>query len=1621
MPYKYINASSALLKNINQSTAAKAAKPSWKLSLEHFISAFFYLVPEEDVVEYSVDELKIIATGAFNFLSDYSEPESKIRVFNPTMEEHGWQTAYTIVEMVNVDKPFLVDSVSEELTRQGYDIYKIFHPVLDVKRGNQGVLEEILESEDGKQRSPESMVHFQISHTSDKKKMSELQAGIERVLKSVAFSVADWPAILDRLDVVTSLFSLSSHALEPNLKPKDREALRFGATEVMDFFLWLKNNNFVFLGYEEYECQEKDGEHSLAPIKGSNLGLYRHKALGLEWDDLPVRSHKTVTTEGLVEISKSSTKSPVHRHVHMDCVSVHKFDEKGNRTGEHRFLGLFTSQVYFQTARNIPILRKKLDFVQSHSGFKPESHNGKALVAVLESFPRDELFQMSEVELFEASVEIVALAVRQSVKLFVRKDELERFLSCIVYLPRERMSTGLRKRIEEELVAAVGGRVSNHYTQITESHLARLQIIIKTTPGEIPNYNVKKIEEKLVEMATSWEDKLLAELKGRLGERKGDKVSEKYTNAFSVSYTNRFTAEDAYYDIQKIEKLLDGGETVFDLYETPFDAPELFQFKIYHRAEQIRLSSVMPVLENMGVSVVAEHTYSVNIAEESEPIWIHHFRFTASDGKRPKLKEIKLKFEQLIAKVWSGDLLNDGFNQLVMRAHIDWKQVMLLRAYGRYLQQVGFRYSLQFMHDVLASYPSMVNNILDYYVSRFDVSFSDKKRQSEQEKLRSKMERSLSTVRNLAEDKVLRSFVDLVTATLRTNYFQEGRLEVAQPRISFKFDCKQVPDMPLPRPYAEIFVYSPRVEAVHLRGGKVARGGLRWSDRPEDFRTEVLGLMKAQMTKNTVIVPVGSKGGFVVKKPPQEGGREALVAEAIECYKIFLRGMLDITDNIVDDKVVPPKGVVRHDGDDPYLVVAPDKGTATFSDVANSVSEEYGFWLGDAFASGGSVGYDHKVMGITAKGAWISVETHFSAMGIDVSKDDHTAIAIGDMSGDVFGNGMLCSKHTRLLAAFNHLHIFIDPNPVTASAYKERKRLFDLPRSSWTDYNESLISHGGGVFERSAKSIKITREMKQVFNIKEDNLSPDELIRALLKAPVDLLWNGGIGTYFKASTESHEDAGDRANDVLRINGCDIGAKVVGEGGNLGATQRGRIEYASKGGRINTDFIDNSGGVDCSDYEVNIKIALYQAIRNKSLAKEERTKVLESMTDEVSALVLRDNRLQNQALTIAELQGPSLLEVQERFLKRLESKGLLMREIEFLPNAQDFGYLHAEGRGLTRPELSVVLAYSKLSLYEELLRSKLPDDPYYLQDLMLYFPKQMQEKFQKEIESHQLRREIIATFETNSIVNRVGSTFFFHVSEETGMGAEDIARAYTVVRDIFGLRTVWKEIEALNGKITVEEQGELFTAVQNFVERVTLWLLNRLPQPMDVGQVVSEYKEGVQQLSLSLAGVLSPIAAEQYNAQLSHYKGMKLQEALAKKMASLEVLASACDIVRVAKVNKLGVDEVAKIYFELGARLGLDWMRKALYTSVPSGSYWSRLSLKTLVAGVSEQQIRLTAEVIKHKCSEGKCDNPTESWVSKHFSQIQRFDLFMQELKSQESLDLSTLVVAAKRVEGICVV
>jgi glutamate dehydrogenase len=1257
-----------------------------------------------------------------------------------------------------------------------------------------------------------------------------------------------------------------------------------------------------------------------------------------------------------------------------------------------------------------------LEAIQKLSGFSEGGHSGKALSAILEDFPRDELLQSTEEQLFDSAMGIVMLNAKPKVRMFFRKDEFERFVSCLVFIPRDRMNTTLRKKIERILQEELNGTISNHYTQVTESHMARLQFIVKTKPGQLPDYDEEKIERIVAAAARNWTDDLKDYLYKKFDEEDGEDVFEKYRAAFTLSYRNRFSVQDAYYDILQVEKVLESKEVAFDIYESSESTEEIFEFKMYTLNKQVTLSKVMPILENMGLSTLDEHTYIVSPEDaNNNEVWIHRFRFIVNGIKKPCLKAIKENFEESINKTWSELVHNDSLNKLILRANLQWRDVKMIRAYCKYLQQSCFTYGLESVHSALCNHHKLVSLLVDLFYCRFDPNYKNN-REDSKKKIMSDVDSILSKVSNLAEDRIIRGLAELMNATKRTNFFQKDSNGQFKDYISFKFFSKEISWLPQPKPYAEIYVYSTRVEGVHLRGGKVARGGLRWSDRLEDFRTEVLGLMKAQMTKNSVIIPVGSKGGFVVKKAPTEGGREALQAEGVECYKTFLRGLLDVTDNMVSGKVKHPQNVVRHDEDDAYLVVAADKGTATFSDIANSISQEYNFWLKDAFASGGSAGYDHKKMGITAKGAWVSVQRHFYEMGIDVYKDDFTVIGIGDMGGDVFGNGMLCSKHIKLVGAFNHLHIFLDPNPDASESYKERQRLFKMPRSSWADYDSKLISKGGGIFQRSDKSITLTKEIKELLDIDKNTVTPDELIRHMLKAQVGLIWNGGIGTYVKSKYESNEDVGDKANDVLRVNGSEVNAKVVGEGGNLGLTQLGRIEYAQNGGRINTDAIDNSAGVDCSDHEVNIKIVLGKAIEDGNLTIPNRNKLLESMTDNVSQLVLRDNNLQTQAITIAEQQGMSILEILGRMITYLEKSGHLNRTIEYLPESEEIARRHAEGKGFTRPELSVILAYSKIVLYDNLLNSKLPDEEYYSDDLIKYFPEKLQDKYKNEIEGHPLRREIIATSVTNSILNRIGSAVFYHIQEDTGVPYCDIARAYTIARDVFNLRGLWDNISA-SKQVGVEQQQELFMELQDIVESSTLWFLRNCPQPLQVKNLVRSFAPGVKELSGSVVKVMPDPMKKIYEKRISRFKEMGLDDELAHDIAVLEVLRSACDIVQVAKQAKLPLNIVGQLYFELGANLNLGWIIRSL-NKLQSHNYWEQMSHQSLVDDIYNQQRRLTADVVKHLCKDNKCDNAIESWKESNVKQISRYDAFIKDLKAHEEPDISMIIIAIRKIKEI---
>lgn len=1597
--------------------AKKISKTDKDKGFVEFVEQLYKFAPTNDLRAYNQEELANLAQNIFAFMFERKKGTPLIRVYNPEKKTHGWQSQYTVIEMANHDMPFIVDSITEEINRHGLKIFCLLHPVVEIIRDPKGKLKAAHSLENARDnKNAESIIHLQVSYISDAKEREKLEQDILRVLHAITFAVDDWHAIVHKVNYAITEFSASTEVISQTKNVAQKESLLEQAAEIKEFFEWLKNNNFVFLGYIEYSFKGKNKVPTIQ--RGSELGIFKlgdpeilPRGLGEGEESFEV----SAKLNNVLEITKANKKSLIHRPVHMDYIGIRRFNEDGKIIGEHRFLGLFTSMVYYQSARNIPIIRKKIESIRHKSGFSPNGHSGKALTAILEDFPRDEIFQINEDKLFETVMGIEMLSVRPKLRLFMRKDDFERFVSCIVFLPRESMSTELRRKMEDILCSALDGDVSNHYTQITDSPLARLQIIIKTTPGKIPAYSTTKVEEKLAKVMRKWTDNLFDELEARFGSKDVERIYALYKDAFTVSYQNRFSTEDAYYDILRMEKVIKTNKISFDIYESLEGNFEIFEFKVFNPETHVSLSMIMPLLANMGLDVVDEHTYQAIPSHYGKSIWIHRFRFKVSGIKKPRLGDIKKNFETAMDKIWVGDIQNDGLNKLILLAGLKWRDSVMLRSYSKYLQQSGFSYSQNYIQEALVNHCSIVKNLVELFYIRFDPAFKGS-REDATKLLLAKIEKSLGQVTNLAEDRVIRGYIDLLQATLRTNFFQKNEDGSLKDYMSFKFSSAKISWLPKPKPYAEIFVYSSRFEGIHLRGGRVARGGLRWSDRREDFRTEVLGLMKAQMAKNSVIIPVGSKGGFIVKRPPIGGGREEFLNEGIICYKSFLRGLLDLTDNLVGGKTKAPKDVVRHDGDDTYLVVAADKGTATFSDYANSVAAEYGFWLGDAFASGGSVGYDHKKMAITARGAWISVTRHFREMGVDVDKDEFSVVGIGDMSGDVFGNGMLLSKNIKLVGAFNHMHIFIDPNPDAAESFKERKRLFNLARSGWPDYNATLISKGGGIFERTAKSIKISAEMKKLFHIEKDSLTPDDLIKALMLAPVDLLWNGGIGTYVKAKTESNEGVGDRTNDNLRINGSQLQAKVVGEGGNLGFTQLGRIEYAMNGGRLNTDAIDNSAGVDCSDHEVNIKITLGKAVEKKKLTLKTRNSLLESMTEEVAQLVLNDNILQTQAITYAQLQGHTLLETQGRLISSLEKDGSLDRAIEFLPDVEEITRRLSAGKGLTRPEISVVLAYSKLRLYERLLSSDLPDEKYYEADLIRYFPEQLQSKYLEEIKTHPLRREIIATAVTNSIINRIGGSMFYQLCEDSGLPESDAARAYTVAREVFGLRDLWNGISELKSAAP-EIRKELFLEIQSLVERTSIWFMRNMPSPIKVAHVIDDYQQGVKTLTENLTNILPASQKQIFDARYTRHKEAKVTDSLARTIAGFDSLAAACDIVQVARCAKLPVELVGTIYFEIGSKINLSWMRQVIRRISPH-SYWQRVSAKTLVDDIYDQQKRLTVEVIKHLCKDNSCSTAISSWTQKNAIKIAQFDSFITDIKAHDEQDFSMIVVALRKVKDI---
>jgi glutamate dehydrogenase len=1583
--------------------------PPQRAAVEEFTARYFRDVEPEDLAEREPADLYGAALSHWNFARKRDPGRARVRVFNPTIEEHGWQSTHTIIEIVNDDMPFLVDSVTMEVNRHGLTMHLIIHPIVAVERGKDGTLSG-LAAGDAKGARRESFIHVEVDRITEPARLEELAGDIARVLDDVRAAVEDWRAMRDRLLAITT-------EVEQRPPPLPAEEL----SEGKDFLRWLVDNHFTFLGYRRHELASVGGEDVLKVVPDSSLGILREgpsKDVAASFSALPPEVRAYARRPELLVVTKATSRSTVHRPGYLDYIAVKRFNAKGEVVGEDRFLGLFTSTAYSANPAEIPLLRHKVAKVVERAGLPAGGHAGKALINILDTYPRDELFQTSDDDLLRTAKAILHLEDRQRLRLFVRRDAFERFLSCLIYAPRENYTTELRQKWQAILMEAFAGTGAEFNVHLSESALARIMITVRTTPGQIPEFDVRELEARLVAAARRWEDDLRDALIASLGEARGNELYRMFGHAFPAGYREEFAARAAVPDIEMMAKLSDAEPLARALYRPLEASPGTLRFKLFRRGGPVTLSDSLPMLEHMGLKVLDERPYRI-APEGLPPIWMHDLGLLSGDSEL-EVDSLHAVFEQAFGLVFRGEVENDDFNRLVVAAGMPAEEIVVLRAFAKYLRQIGFPLSQSFIEATLAAHADIARMLVELFKLRFDPSLPGSAQSQALGKIQ-QIDDALDRVENLSEDRVLRQYLALVLAATRTNFWRREADGRRKSFVSFKFDPSKVPGLPEPKPMFEIFVYSTRFEGVHLRGGKVARGGLRWSDRPEDFRTEILGLVKAQMVKNTVIVPVGSKGGFVLKRAPSVGNlasdREAFMKEGVACYQNYLRGLLDLTDNRVGDKIVPPPDVMRHDADDPYLVVAADKGTATFSDYANAISKEYGFWLGDAFASGGSAGYDHKAMGITARGAWESVKRHFREMGVDTQTTDFTVAGIGDMSGDVFGNGMLLSRHIRLLAAFDHRHIFLDPSPDTEASFRERERMFKLSRSSWADYDAKLISAGGGVHARSAKSIAITPEVSAALGIAAKSLTPTELVNAILKAPVDLMYNGGIGTYVKAAGETHAQVGDRANDALRVNGRELRCKVVAEGGNLGCTQLGRIEYALKGGRINTDAIDNSAGVDTSDHEVNIKILLGLPISEGELTEKQRNALLAEMTDDVAALVLRDNTFQTQALSVTGRIAPQMLDAHQRFIHFLEKTGRLNRALEFLPSDEEVAERRAAGAGLTSPERAVLLAYCKIWLYDELLASALPDDPWVATALERYFPKALRERYAAYMARHPLKREIIATYVTNSMVNRVGSSFVHRLIEATGAKPPEIVRAYLLNREVFGYVDLWKAIEALDNVVDDEVQSSMLTDTRRLIARGTTWFLRSRRLGEDMAATIAHFAPQVSALATRLPQLVDPGERARIDSAVAAYVAKRVPQPLAARVVAFDTLYSALDIIEVADRSKRPPEAVAELYFEISTRLGLSWLREKM-TALPGDAHWRMLAKGAMLDDLAGLQRTITGEVLDAGAPSADPRRLVAAWESANERGIERAAQLMGELHAATPVDAAMLSVALRELRNL---
>ncbi|MCB1691750.1 MAG: NAD-glutamate dehydrogenase [Pseudomonadales bacterium] len=1551
----------------------RLAKRDRAHALKIFSRQYFSQVPLAEVLQKDWEYAEGTLLSSWRFFTSFDGRKSAVRVFNPQQERDGYEHKQTVIEVACVNLPFLLDSLRIELNRQQVGLSDVQQCLMRVVR-EEGKL-VISENDDPN----ETLIHLEVDRV---KNLARLERDIRDVLKHVQRVVDDFAPMRKELLLWSDEIGIAASRSQE-------------LGEAYEFLRWLYSNNYTFLAFEAFRQDDK-GEYRVIP--GSSLGLARK--------NFYVSGQPLGPLTDVINVEKSPQKSRVHRPAYFDCVTI--------RFGDRlcRFMGLFTSSVYNQNPMDLPIVRKKIEHVFDTAGLASASHTGRELSRIIEVLPREELFLATDEELSDMVSRIYGLQERRIVRVLVRRDLNRHFVNCLVYVPKDTYDTELRLRVQDLLVDTFGAMDAEFATFFSESALTRTHFLLRVDPASDESVDVEFLEREVAELTRSWDDDLHEVIVAALGNGRGEQVFETVRNVFPAGYKDDYWPSTAFGDIEYLLALSEDNPLLVNLYQWVVLGQPETRFKVYRFGDIIPLSDVIPILENLGAKTVEEHPYELKLG--GKRIWVYDFVLDLVVEPRGGMEALRAHFEEAFRQIWSGGKENDGFNRLVPSAGMDYREASLIRAYSRYFGQLQSTSSQSFIADCVVRYSEITRLLFDLFDCRFNPGRNREAADKKAESLKTEILAMIDAVENLSEDRILRRYVEMISATQRTNFYQLTAEDRPKDYISFKVLPALISEMPLPKPRYEIFVYSPRVEGVHLRGGKIARGGLRWSDRTEDYRTEILGLVKAQQVKNSVIVPVGAKGGFLPKQMPEGAGRDAIQEEGIACYRIFIQGLLDLTDNLVKGKVVPPRDVIRYDDDDYYLVVAADKGTATFSDIANEISASNGFWLGDAFASGGSVGYDHKAMGITARGAWKSVEQHFRDLGIDVQTTPFTVVGIGDMAGDVFGNGMLLSKQICLVAAFNHLHIFIDPNPDPASSFKERKRLFDTPRSSWSDYNAKLISKGGGVFNRAAKSIPITPEMRKRFGISESSLTPTRLINALLKAEVDLLWNGGIGTYVKSQRESHLDVGDKANDALRVNGADLRCRVVGEGGNLGMTQLARVEYNLKGGICFTDFIDNAGGVNCSDAEVNIKILLNQLVEKGRLTAEERKALLRRMTDEVAEIVLDNNYMQAQAINLMCYQSTRRAFEYSRLMNLLASSGRLDRQLEYLPGDEELQERAAMGKSFTAPELSVLTSYVKGGLKEELAGAKLLDEPWMMKEMEVAFPPYLVKRYHDDLANHRLRREIVATQIANGMVNRMGISFANRMAESTGMDTALIAKAYLGSRDIFDMEARWDEIQALDYKVKPEVQKEMILDLVRLIRRTTRWLLRNRRHALHLEREVPAFRKALGLLLSRWDKVLCGSVLTDWEETRARLIAEGVGESLAGFVAAAHHLYATVGIVEASNRTGETTLRAASIYFAVGERLHLHWFSRQMHEFQATGQ-WEALARETLQDDLNWQQVAITLGVITEGKKRGSIDTMIDNWMTKHQRLVDRWMSLEAEMRASGVREPAIFTVAIREL------